>query len=133
MNRKEKKAMKKQKEKEEKKQTKSVPIVFPTWKASRAHRASEPLTCAGYGCGKTIGVGELYTRHKPQAASYHYSVHAFCRDCMPFVEAKRTYGALHDEYQQSQWGQADEQVWQENYGNRSIFGPSIRIVEAQEE
>lgn len=125
--------MTRQNKKEEKKQPKSVRIVFPTWKESRAYRASEPLPCAGYGCGKTIGVGELYTRHKPQAASYHYSVHAFCRDCVPFVEAERRSKALHQEYQQSQWGQADEQVWQENYGNRSIFGLSIRIVEKQEE
>ena len=125
--------MKKQKEKEEKKLPKSVPIVFPTWKGSRAYRASEPLTCAGYGCGKTIGVGELYTRHKPQAASYYYSVHVFCRDCVPFVEAQRSYGALHDEYQQSHWGDVDEQVWQERYGNRSMFGPSIHVVEEMEE
>ncbi|HEU5378794.1 MAG TPA: hypothetical protein VFV38_25505 [Ktedonobacteraceae bacterium] len=125
--------MKKQTEKEEKKQPKSVRIVFPTWKGSRAYRASEPLVCAGYGCGRTIGVGELYTRHKPQAASYHYSVHAFCRSCVPFVEVECTYEALLHEYRRSPWGQADEQVWQETYGNRPIFGASIRIVEAQEE
>lgn len=126
--------MKEQNKKEQKKQTKSVPIVFPTWKRSRAYRASELLTCAGYSCGKTIEVGELYTRHKPQAASYYYSVHAFCRDCVPFVEAKRaSTGALRDEYHQSQWGQTDEQELQEKYGDRSVFGPSVFILEVSEE
>ncbi len=125
--------MQEQNETGKKKQAKSILIVFPTWKGSRAYRASEPLVCAGYGCGRTIAVGELYTRHKPQTASYYYSVHAFCRDCVPFVEAKRNYEELCDEYRQSQWKQADDQEWQEKYGNCSFFGPSIRIGEAQEE
>jgi hypothetical protein len=125
--------MKKHNGKEGQKQSKSVPIVFPTWKGSRAYRASAELECAGYSCGKTIGVGELYTRHKPQAASYHYSVHAFCRDCVPFVEVERTYEALHDEYQQSHWGQADELEWQEKYGNRPVFGANVCIVEVHKE
>lgn len=125
--------MKKPREKEEKKQPKSIPIVFPTWKRSRAYRASEELPCAGYDCGKTIAVGELYTRHKPQAASYYYSVHAFCRTCMPFVEARRSHEALFNEYQQSQWKLADDREWQEKYGNRPVFGPSILIGEMSEE
>jgi hypothetical protein len=113
------------KQKEEKKLPRSVKIVFPTWKTNRAFRAIEPLTCAGYGCGRTIEVGEFFTRHKPQAASYHYSVHAFCRNCVPFVETEQTYEALRDEYLHSEWGQADEQEWQERYGDRPMFGPSI--------
>ena len=123
--------MTKKNEKEMTKQNKTVRIVFLTWKESRAYRASEPLECAGYGCGKSIGVGELYTRHKPQVASYHHSVHAFCPNCVPFVEVERTYEALFHEYQQSQWGQVDEQAWQEKYGDRSIFGASVRIVETE--
>ena len=116
---------------------KSVQVVFPTWKTSRAHRASEPLRCAGYGCGKTIAVGELYTRHKPAAASYYYSVHPFCRVCVPFVEAARSWQALYDDYRESPLGQADRQGWQEKDGSveHPVFGPSVILlnIEIREE
>lgn len=125
--------MRKQNEKKEEGQPNSVRIVFPTWKGSRAYRAVESLMCAGYDCGKTIDVGELSTRHKPQAASSHSRVQAFCRNGVPFVEVERTYELFLHEDQQSQWRPADEQEWQEHYGSRSIFGTSIHIIEAQKE
>jgi len=107
-----------------KKEPKSVRVVLPNWKSSRAHRAQESMACAGYGCGRTIEKGDLYTRQKPAAASYYYSVHAFCRVCVPFIEQKMEYGMLHDAYLVSDFGQEDERICNEKYGHQEVFGAS---------
>ena len=109
------------------KQQKTVPIVFPVWGKSRAYRATEPLHCAGYGCGRTIEVGELYTKHKPKVAAYYYSQHPFCRGCVPFVEIERSDEELAGEFEQTVFRVADDQKWQENYGDRPSFGASVHV------
>jgi hypothetical protein len=109
------------------KQNKTVPIVFPVWGPSRAYRAMEPLHCVGYGCGRTIEAGELYTKHKPRVASYYYSLHPFCRVCVPFIERKRSDEELRREFEQTVYRVADDEKWQENYGDRPQFGASVHF------
>ena len=65
---------------------KSIPIVFPDWRESRAYIADATMLCAGYGVNHIIQEGDLYTKHKSVAASYAHAVHPFCRVCIPRPE-----------------------------------------------
>lgn len=105
------------------KQKKTVPIVFRTWGASRAYRADEPIACTGFECGRTIEVGELYTKHKPKVAYYHYSQHPFCRLCVPFIVSDESeIDSLRTKYWESESGVADEQNFQGKEGHTPVFG-----------
>ena len=109
-------------------QKKTIPVVFRDWVASRAYRAEEPLRCAGFECGRMIEVGELYTKHKPKVAYYHYSQHAFCRLCIPFVESDGSeIDSLREKFWKTESSMADDQKWAGKEGHAPVFG-NIRIV-----
>lgn len=76
--------------------------MYPNWKPSIGHIAQEPISCAGYGPSHVIQKGDLYTLHKPNAADYYYSQHAFCRLCIPFMEMSKTRREIYEEYLQSE-------------------------------
>jgi hypothetical protein len=52
-------------------------------------KAIEPVEC--YQCGRTVEVGELFTRSADKKGKVYGIRYTNCRDCVPFEPSPRQY------------------------------------------